>query len=175
MAMQIAIGSVSSAGARHSLRAPLAGVARIGASLAVVAAAYLGAAWYGHVPPFGPGGDAPYSRSAVLRAVPFDAPLPYDLALVDAARGTQLPYHVVWTSAAPPDDVAREVNEHLAGSPKWQLADNVPIAGAFTTHLARMQSNGQMTHFAELSVRPSGAGSIVTFDFTPIPVALAPK
>jgi len=171
--MQIAIGPAVTR--PRSDVAPFTRAWRLVASLAVVAAAYAGAAWYGHAPPFTGRDEAPYSRTAVMRAVPFDAPLPYDLTLVEAGRGTPLPYHVVWTSAAPPDEVARQVVEHLAGSPKWRLADNAPIAGAFTTHLARVQSNGQMTHFAELSARPDGAGSVVTLDFTPIPRALAPR
>ena len=156
-------------------RVPIAACARAAASLAIVAAAYLGAAWYAHIAPFAGLEPTPYSRQAVLRAVPFDAPLPYDLTVVEAGHGAPLPYHVAWRSADAPDELARQVKDHLAGSPKWQLADNTPIAGAFTTHLARVQSNGQMTHFAELSVRADGSGSIVTLDFTPIPMVLAPK
>jgi hypothetical protein len=154
--------------------APMRRLVRLLGSLAVVAIAYLGAAWYAHVAPFAGLEPSPYSTQSVLRAVPFDAPLPYELALVEAGHGDPLPYHVEWRSTATPDVVAEQVVQHLAGSPKWRLADNAAIAGAFTTHLARVQSNGQMTHFAELSVRPDGAGSIVTFDFTPIPRALAP-
>ena len=149
--------------------------ARIAASLLVVGTAYAGAAWYAGVAPFRASAPAPYSRTSVLRAIPFDAPLPYDRTLLEAGRGGVLPYHVAWTSTRPPDVVGLEVLEHLRGSPKWQLTERTPLVGAFTTHLARVAANGQMTHFAELSVRPDGAGSLITFDFTPIPTAFAPK
>lgn len=156
--------------------APAARVAaRVAASALVVGAAYLGAAWYAGVAPFRASAPAPYSQGAVLRAIPFDAPLPYDRRLLEAGRGGVLPYHVVWTSAQSPDAVGLEVLEHLRNSPKWQLTERTALAGAFTTHLARLAANGQMTHFAELSVRPYGAGSLITFDFTPIPTAFAPK
>ncbi|MBF6600634.1 MAG: hypothetical protein IVW36_09000 [Dehalococcoidia bacterium] len=140
-----------------------------------MAAAFLGAAWYAGSTPFPSHDPAPYSRQAVLRAIPFDAPLPFDLQLVDAGRGPQLAYRVVWNSTAPPDAVGTQVLQHLAGSPKWQLAQNTPLTGAFTTHLARLSADGQVTHFAALSVAPQGSGSRVTFDFTPIPTSLAPK
>ena len=66
--------------------------------------------------------------------------------------------------------------DHLAGSPKWQLTENKALAGDFTTHLASLSADAQMTHFAELSVRASGdGGSIVSFDFTPIPTSRAPR
>ena len=148
---------------------------RFAASLLVVFAAFAGAAWYAGVTPFSAGTIAPYSQQAVLRAIPFDAPLPYNLTLVEAVRGRPLPYHVVWTSEAPPNAVGQQVLDHLAGSPKWQLAENTPLAGAFTTHLARETADGQMTHFATLSVTARGTGSLVTLDFTPIPTTLAPK
>lgn len=172
--MQIALASPIAA-RRSAMHISIVRAARLLGSLAVIAAAYLGAAWYAHVVPFAGREPSPYSAESVVRAIPFDAPLPYDLALIEAGHGEPLPYHAAWRSAAPPDEAARQIAEHLAGSPKWQLADNAPIVGAFTTHLARLQSNGQMTHFAELSVRSDGAGSVVTFDFTPIPMALAPK
>ncbi len=148
---------------------------RAAASLVVVLAAFAGAPWYAGVTPFAAATLAPYSQQAVLRAIPFDAPLPYKLTLVDASRGKQLPYHVVWKSDAPPNVVGQQVLDHLAGSPKWQLAENTPLAGAFTTHLARLSADAQMTHFATLSVAAAGSGSLVTFDFTPIPAMLAPK
>ncbi|MHB8377433.1 MAG: hypothetical protein ACYDEB_10830 [Dehalococcoidia bacterium] len=148
---------------------------RITASALVVGVAYLAAAWYAGVAPFRATEPAPYSQTSVMRAVPFDAPLPYDRTLLAAGRGGALPYHVVWTSTLPPDAVGQQVLQHLRDSPKWQLTERTPLAGAFTTHLARIAANGQMTHFAELSVRRYGSGSLIAFDFTPIPTMLAPR
>jgi hypothetical protein len=148
---------------------------RVALSLLVVLAVFAAAAWSAGTRPFSSSAPPPYSQTAVLRAIPFDAPLPYDLTLVEAGHGKDLAYHVVWTSAATPDQVGQQVLDHLVGSPKWQLAQNTPLAGAFTTHLARVSAEGQMTHFAELSVAPRPGGSTVTFDFTPIPTSLAPK
>lgn len=149
-------------------------LARMALSGLVVAAGFVAAAWYSHTPPFRWTAPDPYSQGAVLRAVPFDAPLPYDIELASAGRGAQLPYHVIWTSKLSGNAIGQQVLDHLAGSPKWQLTQNGPLAGNFTTHLARLSANGQMTHFAELSVRQTATGSIVTFDFTPIPTSLAP-
>ncbi|HEX5479801.1 MAG TPA: hypothetical protein VFY79_08785 [Dehalococcoidia bacterium] len=148
---------------------------RLVASAAVIAGAFLAAAWFAGTPPFQPAPLDPYSEAAVMRAIPFDAPLPYDVHLASAGRGAQLPYHVVWTSKLSGNAIGQQVLDHLAGSPKWQLTQNGPLAGNFTTHFARLSSDGQMTHFAELSVRQTATGSVVVFDFTPIPSSLAPR
>lgn len=147
---------------------------RLVASGVVVVGAFFAAAWFAGTPPFTPAPPDPYSQASVLRAIPFDAPLPYDVHLASAGHGAQLPYHVVWTSKLSGNAIGQQVLDHLAGSPKWQLTQNGPLAGNFTTHLARLTSNGQMTHFAELSVRQTATGSVVVFDFTPIPSSLAP-
>jgi hypothetical protein len=163
---------------RLALRAPTVlrkSTVRLVASAAIVGAAFLAAAWFAKTSPFRPTPPDPYSQTAVMRAIPFDAPLPYDIQLASTGRGGQLPYHVVWTSKLSGDAIGQQVLDHLAGSPKWQLTQNGPLAGDFTTHLARVSSDGQMTHFAELSVRQTGTGSVVTFDFTPIPTTLAPR
>lgn len=150
--------------------------ARLVASLVVVAAAYAGASWYGNVAPFEGGRNDPFSQESVLRALPFDAPLPYSISLISAGRGGQLPYHIAWSSPLSGDAVGQQVLDHLAGSPKWQLTENKPLAGDFTTTLARLSADGQMTHFAALSVRTApGGGTTVSFDFTPIPSSLAPR
>ena len=171
--MQVALRGRSRADTAHALSPWY--VSRFVASGAIIAAAFFAAAWLGHTAPFRATPPDPYSQTAVLRAIPFDAPLPYDIELASAGRGMQLPYHIVWTSKLGTDAIGQQVLDHLAGSPKWQLTENGPLAGDFTTHLARISSDGQMTHFAELSVRASATGSIVSLDFTPIPTSLAPR
>jgi hypothetical protein len=163
--------------ARHrwSLAWSPSALARSAAAVAMVGAAYLASAWYAGIAPFPPRDAPPYSRDAVLRAIPFDTPLPYDRTLIETAHGSPLAYHVVFSSPRTPDEVAAQVLDHLAGSPKWQLTENRPLTGEFTTHLARLSADGQMTHFAEIAVRRERSGSIIVFDFTPIPTTLAPK
>lgn len=150
-------------------------VARTAASLALVAAAFFVAAWTGGTAPFHGSARDPYATNAVVRAIPFDAPLPYDKTLMEAGRGPRLPYHVRWTSDLPPGAVSAQVREHLAGSPRWELTQTVPVEGEFATTLARSGSDGYMTHFAELSVAAERGVTVITFDFTPIPTTLAPE
>jgi hypothetical protein len=164
------------AGERRWYRGAVLGsdVFRVVASIFVVAAAYLGAAWIGGVAPFEGRAAAPYSERGVLRAIPFDAPLPYDIELVGAGRGERLPYHTRWTSDLAAAEVAAQVREHLEGSPKWQHTQLQPLASEFSSTFARIGSDGYMTHFAVMSIAEEGGGTVVVFDFTPIPTTLAP-
>jgi hypothetical protein len=159
--------------------ASLVGAARTGvrlaASVCVVGAVFLGAAWYAGTTPFGGAAYAPYSERGVVRALPFDAPLPYDQSLVEAGRGTDLPYHTRWESDLPPEEVAMQVADHLAKSPKWQLTQLTPLHGEFDTTFARQSADGYLTHFASMSVTAAGAGTVIVFDFTPVPTSLAPE
>ena len=151
-----------------------AGAVRVAVSLAVIAAAFLGSAWMGRTPPFEGRAYKPYSETAVMRALPFDAPLPFDISLVAASRGEDLPYHVQWTSHLEPRAVAAQFNEHLAGSPRWRLTQVPPTSDEFVTTLARVDSAGYMTHFGRIAIQRDAGQTIVTFDFGPVPVSLAP-
>jgi hypothetical protein len=155
-------------------RFTLSTAARVLASGAVVALAFLTAAWLGTTPPFESRADDPYGEASVVRAMPFDSPMPYDVSLAAAGRGEDLPYHTQWTSSLPPEEIARQFNEHLAGSPRWRLTQHPPTTPIFATTLARLGSDGYMTHFARISVSTTESQTIVTFDFTPIPSSLAP-
>jgi hypothetical protein len=147
---------------------------RVAGSTAVVAGAFLVAALVGATPPFEGRAPSPYGETAVLRAIPFDAPLPYDMSLVAAGRGPDLAYRAQWTSSRPPDEVAAQFFDHLAGSPKWRLTQTPPAPGEFTTTLARVGADGYMTHFARVVIAGEGAQTVITFDFTPVPSSLAP-
>ena len=170
--MQLAISRPDALAASVARLAP--GAFRSIASLAVVAGVFVAAAWYAGTMPFEGESIAPYSTRGVLRAIPFDAPLPYDQSLVEAGRGTELPYHTRWESKLSAQEVAVQVADHLAKSPKWQLTQLTPLAGEFETTFARQGADGYLTHFAFMSVKAAGAGSIITFDFTPVPTVLAP-
>jgi hypothetical protein len=147
---------------------------RLTMSIAVVGAAFLVAAWFGATPPFEGRATDPYSERAVLKALPFDAPLPYDMSLVTAGRGEDLPYQLQWTSSLPPAEIAGQFREHLAGSPKWNLTQELPTSDEFVTTVARIGADGYMTHFASIAISHEAGQTIVSFSFTPIPSALAP-
>ena len=150
-------------------------VVRLAASACVVIAAFLAAAWVGRTFPFESRLADPYGESSVVRAMPFDTPMPYDISLAAAGRGEDLPYHTQWTSALAPEEIAAQFHEHLAGSPRWVLTQAAPTTSEFTTTLARTGPDGYMTHFARISVEGDAGQTIVTFDFTPIPSSLAPE
>jgi len=149
--------------------------ARVGLSFAVVVLTYLGAARVGRVFPFAAAPPDPYAPQAVERAIPYDAPLPEGLALAEAGHGDPLAYHSVWTAHEPPDQVGSQILAALGRTPKWSLTEDKPLADGVTTHLARVSSQGQMTHFAELSLAAIPGGTRLTFDFTPIPTSFAPE
>ncbi len=136
--------------------------------------AFLGAAWFGGTPPFEGRASDPYSERAVLKALPFDAPLPYTMSLVTAGRGEELAYQIQWTSNLPSAEIAAQFREHLVGSPKWSLTQIAPTTNEFVTTIARVGADGYMTHFARLEISHEAGQTIVSFDFTPIPTALAP-
>ncbi|MBI5289260.1 MAG: hypothetical protein HY873_09850 [Chloroflexi bacterium] len=147
---------------------------RAAISGAVITAAFLGSAWVGHTPPFEGRAYDPYSETAVIRALPFDTPLPFDISLVAAGRGEDLPYHAQWTSNLDTRDTSAQFNEHLAGSPRWRLTQDPPTVDEFVTTLVRLDAAGYMTHFARLAIERDAGQTIVTLDFSPVPVSLAP-
>jgi hypothetical protein len=154
-------------------RLPKAAV-RLAAYVLVVACAFIAAAWVGAAPPFEGRTHDPYSETAVMRAIPFDAPLPYDIAVVGAGRGDDLPYRAQWSSQEPADTIAGQFHEHLAGSPKWQLTQETPVMSEFRTTLARVDASGYMTHFARITIERSSGQTFVTLEFTPVPSSLVP-
>jgi hypothetical protein len=161
---------------RIGTRTPASRVAlRAFASVAVIAAAFLVAAWIGRTPPFEGRMHDPFSETAVLRAVPYDAPLPQDMSLVAAGRGDDLAYHVQWTSPASTTALVDAFESRLDDSPKWRTTHAETAGGALTTTLARLGSDGYMTHFARLTFRPEGEQSIVGLEFTPVPVSLVER
>ncbi len=144
------------------------------ASFAIVGGAFLGSAWVGGTPPFEGRAYNPYGESAVMRALPFDAPLPYDVSLAAAGRGPDLAYRAQWTSNLDAADLKTQFEQHLAESPRWRLTQDPSSGDEFVTTLARVGSDGYMTHFARLTVERGTDQTIVTFEFTPIPTSLAP-
>jgi hypothetical protein len=147
---------------------------RLALSALVVCVAYIGAAWFARTFPFEGRLHDPYSESSVVRAMPFDTPMPYDVSLASAGRGDDLPYSTQWTSALPASDIEAQFREHLAGSPRWVITEDALVSEGFAGTIVRRGSDGYMTHFAHVAIESSGGQTIVTFDFTPIPTSLAP-
>lgn len=144
-------------------------------SLAVIASAFLLTAWLGGTPPFEGSRSDPYSENRVMRALPFDAPLPNDMSLAVAGYGDDLPYHAQWTSQAPLAELVAQYEANLAASPKWRiLTTETKANGGLDATLARSSSDGILTHFAKLSVSRDATQSVIAFNFTPIPSSLAP-
>ena len=170
--MQATITSDTSAG-RVPLPAARA-IARLCFSAFVVVVAFFAAAYIAGAPPFEHRAGAPSERERVLRALPFDAPLPYDVELVEAGPGNDLPYQLTYVSSLPPAAVAEQMAEHLGGAPKWALTQDTQLDGEFRTTLSRIDSTGLLTHFAVVTLQRDGERSLFTFEFVPI-AELGPK
>jgi len=146
-----------------------AALRRAAASLAIVAVAFAIAAYVAGTRPFEGRIGEPSSHERAVRALPFDAPLPYDIDLTWAGRGEDLPYRLVYASNLAPDALGAQVADHLDGSPKWQLTQHTDLRGEFDTTFSRVGSDGLMTHFAVATLHErSGGGSVFTFDFIPM-------
>jgi hypothetical protein len=147
---------------------------RMAASLLVLISSFVAAAWIGDSPPFSGSPYDPYSETAVLRAIPFDAPLPYDMSVITAGHGRELPYHTQWTATGSLAEIEAQFREHLAGSPRWTINREQRSSKAASITLVRFDSDGYLTHFARLAIESARSQTIVTFDFTPIPTSTAP-
>ena len=134
----------------------------------LVVAAFASASYLAATPPFEHRAGTPSERDRVLRALPFDAPLPYDIELTSAGPGADLPYRLEYTSSRAPAELGAQVAEHLAGAPKWSLTQDTDLHGEFKTTFSRIDSTGLMTHFALATLWRDGDNTLFTFDFVPI-------
>jgi len=160
--MQMSLVAAASASAR-----PLAwrGAARVALYAAALCGAFILAAYVGRVPPLDRVRAGQSDAERALAGVPFDAPLPYDITLVGAGRGRELPNRVEWVSELPPSEAGAQVLDHLAKSPKWQATQFVDLRGEFRQTFARTGSDGYLTHFAVMTLRAQDARTIVEFEF----------
>jgi hypothetical protein len=141
---------------------------RAAGALLLVSASFLAASYVAAMPPFEHRAGSLSERDRVLRALPFDAPLPYDVELRAAGPGPDLPYRLEYVSDLPPDELGAQAADHLAGAPKWALTQHTDLSREFDTTLSRVDSTGLMTHFAVASMRREGARTVFTFEFVPI-------
>jgi len=170
IARQDAVATQVFAPRRVPLRAPL----RLLASLGIIAVVFIVTAWIAGTAPFGGPAYDPYSEIAVHRAIPFDAPLPFDMSVATGGHGTDLPYHAQWTSSLTADDLVAQFHEHLGGSPRWTAVKLQSEPGTETFSLTRVDARGYLTHFARLTITQAHSQAIVTLDFTPLPSSGAP-
>ena len=138
--------------------------ARLGLAGLLLPAAYLAGAYVGHTPPFVQEFD-PFAPAAVLKEVPPDFPLPDDQDLQFAGEGTELPYHVEWTSDEPVSEVT-SLYRGLSAQENWDLMlAGEEAGGAYSVRLAYIDDTGFMTHWVKLDVSPERDGSRITLDF----------
>jgi hypothetical protein len=148
---------------------------RAASSLLLAGVAFLCASYIGGTAPFEHRAGEPSERERVLRALPFDAPLPYDVELTHAGEGEDLPYRLEYASGLSAAALGAQVADHLAGAPKWSLTQHTDLHGEFTTTFSRVDSTGLLTHFAVASLRADGGRTVFTFDFVPIAELDAPR
>jgi hypothetical protein len=154
-------GAPSEEGPRSASWAP---AARLGLAVALLPAVYVAAAVVANAPPFGETHN-PFARDLVLGELPSDFPHPPDSEVVAVTEGELLPYHVEWSSAAQPTQVA-SVYETLMARDTWDLMLRERSPRSYRIRAARMTPYGLMTHWAMLDVAPApGGGSRVTIDF----------
>jgi hypothetical protein len=149
-----------------AIRVPRVATAiRLAAFVLVSSAAFLASAYAAGTAPFE---REPATLSDAVRAervLPFDAPLPARGALLEAGRGPQLPHVLAWESPLSAAEAGRAVETALASSASWEMTQQTDLRGPFSTTLARVSSDNQMTHFALLSVRVEDDRTVVRFEF----------
>lgn len=138
---------------------------RAAASLVATAAAFLICARGAGTVPFERGATALSDGVRAERSLPHDTPLPDRGALLESARGPQLPYLLVWESPLTPAEAGGQIEAALATSERWQMTQFTDLHGEFSTTLARVSADNQMTHFALLSVQDEGGRTVVRFEF----------
>jgi hypothetical protein len=144
------------------------------AALALVAACsgYFAAAYASGSGPFH--SDRYFSRAAVLRAVPADFPLPDDARVRAAGPGDRLPYRVEWRSDARVSEVAGIMRARLDDG-SWTIVSPADDGDPSSIDLRSARGGPGVTALiAELSVAPSGDGSVLKLEFSPLPASSVP-
>lgn len=117
--------------------------------------------------------DGYFGRDMVLRALPADFPVPDGSRLQDAGAGSRLPYRIDWQTSEPISDVAGLMRERL-GDGTWHIVDTQADGGAVTLRAARAGSSDAPPALGEIEITPSGSGSRVRVEFSPLPSSSVP-
>lgn len=145
------------------------------AAVAVLAGAFT-AAYVTGAGPFRT--DAYFGRGRILAALPSDFPAPPQSNIEDTGAGTRYPYRVEWETAAPSSEVAGLMRERLDDG-TWRVVDGSASAGAAAsadgeTFRSTRSADGGSPVIAEINVEPSGQGSRVRVEFSPLPASTVP-
>jgi hypothetical protein len=129
--------------------------------------------------PFRSQGD--FARGRILAALPPDFPVPPQSDLEDTGAGAHYPYRVEWQTDAPTSEVAGLMRQRLDDG-TWRIVDtsapaNSPSAhsaGDVSTFRTARSADGATPVIAEINVEPSGGGSRVRVEFSPLPASSIP-
>lgn len=114
-----------------------------------------------------------FGRDTVLRALPPDFPVPDGSRLDDAGAGTRLPYRIDWQTNGLISDVAGLMRERLSDG-TWHVVDTRVDGDAVTLRAARIGSRDTPPALGEIEIAPSGQGSRVRVEFSPLPSSSVP-
>jgi hypothetical protein len=140
-------------------------------ALAGVAAGAIAAAFVTGSGPFR--SEAYFGRTQVVRALPADFPVPDGARFDDAGAGSRLPYRIEWDAPAPVSDVAGIMRQRLADG-SWKIVDQQADGAGVSIRTARGASAPGAPSLAEVRIAPSGAGSRIRLEFSPLPASSVP-
>jgi hypothetical protein len=117
--------------------------------------------------------DADFGRAAVLRALPSDFPAPDRSRVQSAGAGSHLPYRVEWDVDGATSEVAGILRQRLADG-TWKIVDSQTDGGDVRLRAARPAAGAAPPVVSEIDIAPSGRGSRVRLEFSPLPSSLVP-
>jgi hypothetical protein len=144
-----------------------------GAGVAAVVVGYLGGAYVSNSAPF----RTPpfFSQTTVLQALPVDFPIVPGSRMEDAGAGARLPYRVEWDAPAATSEVAGLMREKLADG-SWKIIESSIGSGEdVTLRTARSADGNGASVLADVEISPSGRGSRVRLEFSPVPASSVPN
>lgn len=143
----------------------------------MIAAGALAGAFVTGAGPFRSQGD--FARGRILAALPADFPVPPQSDIEDTGAGAHYPYRVEWRTDAPTSEVAGLMRERLDDG-TWRVVDASAAAGGRTptgdgaTFRSARSATGGLPVIAEINIEPSGDGSRVRVEFSPLPASSIP-
>jgi hypothetical protein len=159
-------------------------VRRFASSLAVasvmISSGALAGAFITGAGPFRTDGD--FARGRILAALPADFPVPPQSDIEDTGAGAHYPYRVEWRTDAPTSEVAGLMRQRLDDG-TWRVVDTSAPANSPSAHSAgdtvstfrtARSADGATPVIAEINVEPSGSGSRVRVEFSPLPASSIP-
>lgn len=116
--------------------------------------------------------DSYFDRADVLAALPADFPVPPDASMRAAGPGESLPYRVEWRTEASLSEVAGVMRSKLDASP-WRVVTSDAVDGDLRLQATRT-SAAETPFLARLRLAPSGSGTRLRLEFSPVPASSVP-